>query len=184
MNKKKAVSYLCMMCFAVILLAACNKKEVITEVTGSWAQSYDKKTEVISFNEDGTVKYRDKKYESYSLSDGRIILNGDEKLELRYIKQDDVLILYEHRTYTLTDTNTPGTVIGLWENGKASYEFTTKGQFLEDGVFGGDYTVDEENHKIKLVYTGPFDPTEFYYSIENNELKTEYPYKMYPTEKG
>ena len=184
MSKNRIISYLCIICSLVILCTACSSdEEKVTELTGSWAAIYDTKTEVINLKKDGTVRYGDKKYDSYSLDNGWVTLNGKESLKMRYILKDEKVVFYEPRIYTLTETNTPGTIIGLWECGESYFEFNSIGQFLEDGFFSGTYSVDEENGTITLAYEGPFDNTVFYYKLENDTLTAEYPWTAVPTEK-
>ena len=216
MINKKFVTYIGMLVLSVSLLTACKDKE--TGDTGnkqptaapttasdesdpnapiaqnpsdikSWAAVYEKNKEVLSFNADGSVTYKDVRYDSYAIDDTYLTLKGDEELKMRYVMKHKKMLLYDKKDYKRQViegkyTDVPaGSIEGVWAfDEKYSYEFTEKGTFYEDQNFPGHYQVDESDHSIKLMYNDQFEDTYLYYSLDGDVLTIEYPWSMVPTE--
>ena len=190
MKYTKKVSILLIAVISILTFSGCSKKnkpsKAIEEdgIYGSWAYIHDKETEVAVFYKDGTAKYENKDYdfkcdnEFISLTDK----NGDTQ-KMRYTLDDEGMYLYINTTYLYDGDGKPDGLVGVWscKEKNWSFEFTDKGTFKEDGYFPGIYTVDEDKSTFKLAYTDHFEDTECYYSIDNDQLSIEYPWRMVRT---
>lgn len=192
---KKTVLIL-LLVLVVSLLCACGK----AGEAESWAYNFDKGTEILKLNSDGTASYVSKVYEggvqvkktveykSYKKDDSFITLtdkNGGE-LKLRYVKTDSGINLYEKTEYGLILKKDGNAIAGVWvdkNNSDYFYEFTEEGAFNEDGYFTGKYTVDEKEGRIDFTYDGDSSKAVLYYTVSDDSLIVEYPWPMVPTEK-
>ena len=173
-------------CLAAVLLL------LMLTVTGcggtaeSWAYDYEPATEILNLGGNGKAVYKGEKYSKY-VKDGEFItLSGkDGELKIRYEMDKDNMILYEESTYTRSGDEGSSGVIGKWtqDNGWA-FSFDANGQFVEDGFFGGHYSVNEENGTIKLMYSDPIPDAILYYSLEGDRLTIAYPWTLVKTEKS
>ena len=148
------------------------------KVKEQWAYSHEPEVAVLTFYDDGTAEFHDKEYKSYEITDTTIRLTkkNDEVLELKYYQgSDNRRFIYEKYTYSYTYGDNNSQLIGVWESGTLSFEFTEKGTFLEDGNFAGHYTV-QDNGTIHLAYDAPIEDIELYYSLANGKLYIEYPW--------
>lgn len=99
------------------------------------------------------------------------------------------LVLYEKSTYVYTPREgyeRGDGIVGVWTNtgtDRLFYEFSEKGNFMEDGVFVGDYFLDGESGSIRLDYYDDLPDTILYYTIEGDEMIVEYPWELVPTQK-
>lgn len=178
------------------LLCSCSKATTVE----SWAYNFDKTTEILRLNSDGTASYvlkvyengkqvkKTQEYKSYNKDDSFITLKdkNDGELKLRYTRTDSGINLYETTEYESV-VRKDGTVIaGVWvdkNNSDYFYEFTEDGAFVEDGYFTGKYTVDEDAGTINFTYDGDSSKSVLYYSFSGDSLVVEYPWLMVPTEK-
>lgn len=155
--------------------------EEALKLCGSWAYNHDTETAAAIFYENGTAEYNDKKY-MFTCDDQFLHLTdkSGELLQVRYVLDEKGLLLYETKTYTYTDEGTADSLLGSWENVKDnwSFVFLEDGMYMEDSVFTGHYTVDEENSSFTLDYNGQFDATVCYYQLEGNNLIIEYPWRL------
>ena len=154
----------------------------------SWAAIYEETKESLSFNKDGSATYKGKKYDSYSVDENFITLKGSEEVKMRYIMKQKKMLLYDSKPYKFVtvsgtyDKQEEGSLKGLWRyDNNYSYEFTEKGTFYEDGNFPGYYSVDFENHTIKLMYNDHFEDAYLYFTLNGDILTIEYPWSMVPT---
>ncbi len=164
--------------FTMIMSATgCGKK------TESWAYVHEPEVETIAFFDNGKAVYKGNDYK-YSKDDSFITLSGkdSEDLKLRYVMDGDSMILYEKSTYKRADEAGDG-IVGTWtqDNGW-SYVFTKDGEFSEENIFYGHYSVDEENSCIKLMYSDPLEDAYLYYTLNGDELTIDYPWPMTRTE--
>lgn len=177
----------------LLLLTACdkNKSDIVLsneaqKICGSWAYIHDKETAIAVFREDGTAKYEDKGY-SFECDSQFIKLKDKdgETIQLRYVLDDEGMYLYSNNTYTFSGEGEPHGLVGDWScaEKKWSYTFKEDGLFLEDGIFSGNYTVDDENSTFKLVYNDPFEDTVCFFVLKENKLQIEYPWRMVSTSK-
>ena len=175
----------------VLSLTGCGKAEKSSlsaeaqNVCGSWAYIHDRETAVAIFRENGTAEYEDARY-SFECEDGFIVLT-DKKgntTKLRYELDADGMLLYRNTTYSFSGEGQPDGLVGQWTCPETNwtFEFTGAGTFLEDGYFPGIYTVDEQNQVIKLIYNDQFEDTTCYYSLGNDTLNMEYPWRMVKTD--
>ncbi len=164
---------------ALIMLAGCGS------VKESWAYSHDPATEIISLSDNGKAVYNGVRY-SYTQDDEFITLKDKKgtELKLRYIPDNEGMILYEKSVYEYQGEGEPDGIIGLWtqENGW-SFEFTEDGKFGEESIFFGHYSIDESNSSIKLMYDDPIQDAILYYSLDGNKLTIDYPWPMVRTDK-
>ncbi len=156
-----------------IILSGCGSK------TEKWAYIHDPLEEVISLSEDGNCTYKGNKY-TYTMDDTFINLkSGDgDTISLRYEMDGDKMTLYEESTYSLCSKDTDS-IVGVWKQDNGwSYQFTENGEFSEENIFHGHYSVDEENRCIKLMYDDPMEDAYLYYVLDGNELTVAYPWPM------
>ena len=154
----------------------------------SWAPIYEETKESLSFGTDGSITYKNEKFDSYTVDDNFITLKGEKELKLRYVMKQKKMLLYDAKPYKFVkvagtyDGIVEGSLVGLWRyDNNYSYEFTDKGTFYEDGNFPGHYSVNEEDHSIKLMYNDHFEDIFLYYSLDGDILTIEYPWSMVPT---
>ena len=164
---------------SVILLAGCSGKKI-----ESWAYSHEPEKEVIALYDNGMAVYKDARY-TYSKDDSYITLVDKDKNEtkLKYTLNGDKMTLYEKSTYKLEENTENDGIIGTWvqDNGW-SYVFTPEGEFSEEGIFFGHYSVDENESCIKLMYNDPIEDAYLYYTLNGDELTVDYPWPMVNTE--
>ncbi|MBP5604316.1 MAG: hypothetical protein J6X60_02060 [Ruminiclostridium sp.] len=163
----------------ILCLCSCEKKPGTLE---SWAYDYEPTVEALRLCDDGTAVFDGTAY-TYTKDDSHIILtdNSGQVQNMRYVTDGDGIVIYKIKTYILAGTAGHNGVIGIWNENNSSFQFTDKGTFLEDNVFPGHYFVDEEQGTIKLCYNDPFEDTIFYYSLDGDDLRVEYPWPMVKT---
>lgn len=152
-----------------------------------WAYIHDPAAEILSLGSDGRASYQGKTYQ-YAKDDSFLTLTDSDgqQLKLRYEMKKDTMLLYQTTVYHYVSGESADQLVGLWKGGeedRLSYEFTSKGTYLEDGVFPGHYLVDEEKGTIKLAYNDHFEDTYLYYRLEDGNLIIEYPWPMVRMEK-
>ncbi len=161
----------------MILLTGCRKK------MESWAYDYEPGTEVMALYQNGYGVYKGDRY-NYEKDDNYITFKkGSDEIKLRYEMAGDNMLLYESSVYTAAEDVQPGSIVGTWlqDNGW-SYIFSETGEFSEEGIFFGHYSVDEANSRIKLMYEDPVPDIYLYYKLEGNTLTIDYPWPMTHTE--
>ena len=188
MKTTKFLAFFFVAMLMLLLMTACDKNKNATVISneaqricGSWAYIHYKETAIAVFRKDGTATYKGKKY-TFECDSQFIKLKdkNDETIQLRYELDNEGMDLYSNNTYTFSGEGEPHGLVGEWlypEN-KWSYEFTEGGTFLEDGLFPGYYTVDDESSTIKLVYNDQFEDTVCYFRLEEKTLHIEYPWPM------
>ena len=189
MKIRKFLPFSFVVVLMLLLVTACDKNKssiVLSEeaqsICGSWAYIHDKETAIAVFRKDGTAKYKEKSY-SFECDSQYITLKDKdgEAMQLRYLFDDKGMYLYSNSTYTFSGEGEPHGLVGVWSNPEEqwSYEFTEAGEFLEDGIFYGSYTVDDKASTFKLVYYDQFEDTVCYFRLEENKLHVEYPWRMF-----
>ncbi len=172
-------------CLTIILmmtfLAGCGT------VTERWAYNHEPEKEILALSDNGKAVYKEQKY-TYTKDDEYIHLKSSsgEDLDLRYVVDKDELIVYEASTYTLSgEGSDDNEVVGNWvqDNGWV-FVFTPEGVFGEDNVFSGHYSVNEDEHSIKLMYEEPLQDAILYYQRTGDELTIEYPWRLVHVQKG
>ena len=177
MSKKTLLAIVGLLVVSAFCLAGCGKKDVTEE----WGYAHDQSTPVLSFYKEGNAKYHDKDYKSYEITDKVIRLTDDKGnvTEIKYNDEKEKRYIYESKTYEYSYGDDSSQLPGVWENkDSASFQFTVKGTFLEDGIFPGHYYVNEEEHSIRLAYNDPMPDIYLYYSIDNGILTIEYPWPL------
>ena len=163
----------------ILLMTGCGQK------LESWAYDYEPTEETIAFYKNGQAVYKGEKY-SYVKDDSFITLTyeaGEKKL--RYEKNGDSLILYEKSTYKSVGERTEGSIVGTWSQDNGwSFVFTDAGEFAEENIFFGHYSIDSENSRIKLMYDDPVPDIYLYYTLSGDELTIDYPWPMTATKKS
>lgn len=177
MKIKRIISLICIFALSVAVLAGCGKSEDAEQLMGDWCYIHDTETVVLSFKSSGLAVFNNKDY-NYAITDGFIeLVNGNETLKMRYVLEKDDFLLYQTTVYTCPDAR-EDSITGVWTHDRWAFEFTDEGTFKEDGVFPGQYIVDEEASTIKLIYNDHFVDTICYYTRSGNELTIEYPWTM------
>ena len=167
---------LCLFC-----LASCGGKSA-GGMDGKWAYVHDKNTCALSFS-GNTMKLDGEKYQ-YSVEGSTLLLTKNGKSDtMRFVLSDDgsEMYIYKKTGYVPDEGQTPNGLVGRWINkeNKWSFEFKENGEFSEDGIFPGYYTVNEEgDSSFKLMYIDHFEDTVCYYTLEGNVLMVEYPWQM------
>ena len=160
--------------FALITMTGCGAK------TEKWAYGHDPATEVIALSDNGKAEYKGEKY-TYTKDDQFINLKdktGNEE-KLRYVMNGEQMTLYEKSTYHFDGEKDTEGIVGSWKQDNGwSYEFTKDGEFSEENIFFGHYSVDEDNSCIRLMYSDPIEDAFLYYTLEGNELIIDYPWPM------
>lgn len=160
--------------FVLISVTGCGEK------MEKWAYSHDPETEVIAFSDNGKAEYKGETY-TYTKDENYISLKdsaGDEE-KLRYVMNGEQMTLYEKSTYYFDGEKDTEGIVGTWKQDNGwSYEFTGDGEFSEENIFFGHYTVDEENSCIRLMYNDPIEDAYLYYSLDGDMLTIDYPWPM------
>ena len=170
--------------FAVICVMLSAMGEA-AGLCGEWAFSHSPEQPVFALNADGTGQYF-----------GTPVLWRDEGTHLRlesaegqpfdlfYALTENALTVYLPAVYDrISAIGGDGQIIGTWKapgDSQSSFVFTENGKFLEDGVFTGDYALDEEAGSVTLHYAGGFDDTVIFYSFLGDQLVVEYPWLLVP----
>ena len=161
----------------LLLMTGCGKK------TESWAYIHEPEKEAMALYDDGKAVYKGDSY-SYTRDDNFFHLTKKGKtLDLRYAKEGDGLLLYEKTAYKPVEGKPHEGIVGSWvqDNGW-SYVFTPDGQFSEEDIFFGHYSVDEENACIRLMYDDPIEDAYLYYDLTDEGLVIDYPWPMTKTQ--
>ncbi|SDB19871.1 hypothetical protein SAMN02910263_00964 [Butyrivibrio sp. INlla16] len=176
----KTTSILTMLIVMMTVSAGCGKK------TESWAYTHEPTEEAIALYDNGKAVFKGEKY-TYTKDDEYITLTDKDKNEtkLRYEMNGDTMTLYEKSTYKLSSEEEHDGLVGTWtqDNGW-SYVFTKDGEFSEEGIFFGHYTVDEKDSCIKLMYSDPIEDAYLYYTLNDDELIIDYPWPMTKTQQN
>lgn len=169
---------------ALTLLAGCGKKDTISgSFVGEWGYIHEPEVSALVLEADGDAVLDNVKY-TYRSEDGKLVLtakDGGAVTNMKYVADgDDGMYIYKTARYNYSGDGNAEGIIGVWNNDSSSmsFEFTGEGTFKEDGYFPGYYFEDTANHTIKLVYNDHFEDTVIYYSVDNNVLTVEYPWKM------
>lgn len=186
MKKLKNAFLIITIASVMILPTGCGSKKI-----ESWAYSHEPDKEAIALYDNGKAVYKGEDY-TYTKDEGYItLLNKDkEETKLRYEMNGENMTLYEKSTYRLDESADTATgdsaagseIIGTWiqDNGW-SYVFTPDGEFSEEGIFFGHYSVDEDKDCIKLMYNDPIEDAYLYYALNGDELTIDYPWPMVKT---
>ena len=172
MKKLRVYSLAIAMLFVLTVLGGCGSK------TEKWAYDYEPTEAVIALSEDGKATYKGNEY-TYTKDDTYITLRDEngEQQKIRYEMNGDKMTLYEESTYTRSGEGEG--VVGNWLQGNGwSYVFTDSGEFSEENIFFGHYTVDEEKSRIKLMYDEPMEDAYLYYTLNGDKLTVAYPWPM------
>ena len=154
------------------LLTGCGAK------TEKWAYIHEPMEAVITLKSNGKATYQGNEY-TYTKDDTYITLKaGDgEQKKLRYELDGDKMTLYEESTYTRNGEGEG--IVGTWTQPNGwSYRFTDNGEFSEESIFFGHYTVDEADSTIKLMYDEPYEDAILYYTLDGDNLTVAYPGPM------
>lgn len=154
-------------------------------LVGEWVFRDLPENTVIVLMEDGSAVYGGQEL-TWRDTDAGLLLTDDTgaSLTLRYTLSETGMILYLPSVYErISEIGGKGEVIGTWKAvggvSQSSFVFTEEGQFLEDGVFSGHYTVDPDNGLILLQYSADFQDTGIYYTLpDDGYLYVAYPWSL------
>ena len=172
MKKLRLYSLSILMLFILTLLGGCGSK------TETWAYDYEPTKAVIALSDNGKATYKGNEY-TYTKDDTYITLTDEngEQQKIRYEMNGDMMTLYEESTYTRDGVGDG--VVGSWVQGNGwSYIFTDNGEFSEENIFFGHYTIVESGSKIKLMYSEPMEDAYLYYTLNGDKLTVAYPWPM------
>ena len=132
---------------------------------------------MIALSDNGKATYKGNEY-TYTKDDTYITLrNEGGEQRIRYEMDGDNMTLYEESTYTRAGSGEG--VVGTWTQSNGwSYVFTENGEFSEEGIFYGHYTVEEDKSRIKLMYDDPIEDAYLYYTLDGDKLTVAYPWPM------
>ncbi len=171
-------SYFLVILSIAVIATGCGRK------TESWAYSHEPTKETIALYDNGKAVYKGVGYR-YVKDDSYITLIDKDKneIKLRYTMGKDGMTLYEKSTYKLAEGEKHDGLVGNWvqDNGW-SYVFTDDGEFSEEGIFFGHYSVDEDDSCIRLMYNDPIEDAYLYYTLNDDELIIDYPWPMTKTQ--
>ncbi len=183
---KGKVNFIVLAIVFTLCMTGCGKEAIQqnaeeTALLGKWCYVHDTSETVAKFSEDGSAEFEGEEYQ-YTC-DGEFINLTDENgtvTKLRYLPEGEGMYVYLQSVYTRQMGADDAGIVGVWlcEDKGWTFEFTSNGTFMEDGVSTGYYTVDEETQTIKLVYETALADTVFYFTLTGNELSIEYPWLM------
>ena len=169
----------------VVILSALAAMGESAGLCGEWAFSHSPDQTVLTLSEDGSGLY----FHTPVLwkDDGsrlRLESADGQMYGLTYALTENALTVYLPAVYDrISAIGGDGQIIGTWKapgDSQSSFVFTENGKFLEDGVFTGDYALDEEAGSVTLHYAGGFDDTVIFYSFLGDQLVVEYPWLLVP----
>lgn len=194
MKKKQLIGLLLgvviLLALAAVLIVVLTHKEDKTSgmnqyeqfLVGKWAYIHDTDTKALVFYQDGSAKFEGESYTFTSDAEFIYLVDSNNATKkLRYRQTGDSAIdFYVQSLYVLEDGTVPQSIEGCWvcPEKKWTFEFTSKGTFLEDGVLTGHYYLDEEKGMLQLAYEKALEDTFMYYSVSNEGLFVEYPWAM------
>ena len=177
MMKRIGIAALTAAC--ILVISGCGAR------TERWAYNHETDKEILSLDNRGKAVYKGKDYD-YTKADGFLNLTDSEGnvMSLRYIQDDKELTLYESSTYRYSGEGSPVGIVGEWtQSNNWTFRFSEDGQFAEDDIFYGNYSVDEAASTIKLMYSEPLQDAILYYHLNGNELTIDYPWTLVPLTK-
>lgn len=186
MNAHRSFKYLAACIMIILILSAFGEASNGNLARcGVWVFSHDPDEAVLTLKSDGRGSYfgtdifwRDEGAFLYLES-----LDG-QSFSLAYTFQGDSMTVYLPTLFTrISEIGEDGQIIGTWVssgNSQSSFVFTENGRFMEDGIFTGEYVLDEETGSITLRYAGGFEDTTIFYSFYEGQLIVEYPWLLIP----
>ncbi len=179
--------------FLVLMLfcaaGACAESGGNSPLLGEWAFDYEPETTVLKVSADGSARYKDRDFRWEDRGTALVLTDADgTALELRYAVTEDGVFIYPQTRYRRGEKEVEGQggLIGIWEGAEdgSSFVFTPAGYFLEDSVFSGNFMMNAEEGTFLLHYGDAFRDTLCYYSIADEILTVEYPWKIVKTGSG
>lgn len=178
--------------FAITLLTLCLLMTVpvgapaegsSVSLVGEWVFSDMPGTTLMYLKEDGSAIYGGQSLVWEDQHDALLLTDeAGESLRLPYLPTGTGITVWLPSVFErISEIGGVGEITGTWRatgNSQSSFVFTLDGQFLEDGIFSGTYTVDEENATVKLQYSGPFADTEIFYVFMDEALVIYYPWAL------
>ena len=180
MRLKKTMAAGCFALAVMLLLSGCSGKKSDNPYTGKWAYNHDTTKTALKIEQNGKAELDGQKY-TYTSSEEGLVLKNDDGDKVRVVfknGKDDENGIFVYKPMFFTPAGECDGLIGVWNCGRNSFEFTSDGTFREDGYFPGYYTVDADAGVIKLVYNDMFEDTYIPYSLTDKGLQLEYPWEM------
>ncbi len=177
MGSKKATTAGCIVLTALLLLMGCGEKEKSGPYEGKWAYNHDADKTAMRIEADGQAKLDGTRY-TYTEDENGLLLTDRNGEEVRVKFKDNENEVFVYKPMYFTAEGASDGVVGVWKCGNNSFEFSSKGTFMEDGYFPGYYFVDEEKGEIKLAYTEVFEDTVIPFELTDTGLKLDYPWVM------
>ena len=162
----------------MLILGGCGKAE-------SWAYNHEPTEEALALYDNGEAVFKGNTYK-YEKDEDSITLTDKDgvSVEHRYYMDNGMMVFYDESVYDYQGEGQPDSIVGTWtqDNGWL-FTFTSEGEFSEEDIFYGHYSVDEENSSIKLMYSDPIEDAILYYSLDGDKLTIDYPWPMVVTQK-
>lgn len=172
--------------FLVSAALAEEKSDVsgVSPLAGEWAFEYEPAVLILRVSEDGSAWYRGTDY-VWEDQEGFLKLSDpsgeQESVLLRYAVSEEQKIIYPRTSYHRgKEVEGQNGLIGIWEgvSDGSNFVFTPSGYFLEDSSFSGNFMINEENGTFLLHYGDLFADTLCYFSITDEILTVEYPWRI------
>ncbi len=139
---------------------------------------------VLRVEADGTAVYQGQAFDWTDRGDALELVSADGTVTvLRYLSDESGMWIWPATVYARTEGDAGSGLTGAWsvpETPRVSFVFRADGTFVEDTVFTGTWTADEEAGTFRLDYGGMFDPVVCRWSIEGDRLTVEYPWQLVP----
>ena len=171
----------CLMTMMLLLL--CTGAFAEPPLAEEWVYPDTPETTILTLLQDGTFLFEDHLYTLRTDEALSQLQPQDAELPaLRCQIADDVIILYRKDEYARHPKDQSTGLPGAWlsTTGGSVFILGSDGLFMEDGLFTGSYTVDETAHAFRLCYHDDFADTVCYYTLKEDHLILEYPWKLVP----
>lgn len=180
-NAKRVGAIFLALLMSIVLPSAVFAEEQMPLI-GEWAFEYEPETPVLRIEADGSAWYKGKDYHWEDQGSFLVLTDADgNTMNLRYAVTEDQKLIYPQTTYKRgKEVEGQGGLIGIWEgtDDGSNFVFTPAGYFLEDSAFSGNFINDTAEGTFLLHYGDVFADTLCYYSITDEILTVEYPWKL------
>ena len=169
----------CLMTLLLLLLCAGAWAEPLQ--AGEWVYPDTPDAPVLFVSQDGAVLFEAHRYALRTDEPFCWLEPEDEALPaLRCRIDDETILLYRQDVYARHPKDQGSGLPGAWlsTTGGGVFILGGDGLFMEDGLFTGTYTVDEAAQSFRLHYHEDFADTVCYYTLGEDRLTIEYPWKL------
>lgn len=171
----------CLMTMLLLFLCASAWAEPLQ--AGEWVYPDTPEAAALTVLQDGALLFEDHLYTLRTDEPSSYLQPLDADLPVPRCRIDeDAIILYRQDEYARHPNDQGIGLPGAWlsTTGQSVFILGSDGLFMEDGLFTGSYTVDETAHAFRLCYHEDFADTVCYYTLREDHLILEYPWKLIP----